>query len=106
MLNWKHIIEGWTNYLIPPEKLKELIKETSDERLAICAACPFHSSNKKSIRPDRHCTICGCPEKALTKCLSCNCSLEDINQTPLWKAVITGEEEDHFNIEDNEEDDN
>lgn len=92
-IDWNKVIEGWTNHLIPPKELKGIIKETSRERLAICATCPHHSSNKHTLRPDRHCTICGCPEKALTKCLSCSCSLEDINQAPLWKAVITTEEE-------------
>lgn len=106
MINWKHVIEGWTNHLIPPEKLKVLIKETSDERLAICAKCEHHSSNKRTIRLDRHCTICGCPEKALTKCLSCSCSLEDIHETPLWKAVVTSEEEEQFNMEEDASEEN
>jgi hypothetical protein len=103
MINWKHVLEGWTNHLIPPEEIKELISQTSKERLSICSQCPHHSSNKKTIRIDRHCTICGCPEKALTKCLSCICSLEEIGQTPLWFPVITEKEEEQFNIECDEE---
>lgn len=108
MINWKHVLEGWRNHLLPQESLKSLIKETSDERLLICSKCIFHSSNRInyfSIRIDRHCTICGCPEKALTKCLSCNCSLEEINEKPLWNAVITSEEEEIFNIECDDEND-
>jgi hypothetical protein len=98
-------MEGWKNHLFPQEKLKALIKEVSDERLRICSSCEHHSSNRKKkfhLRTDRHCTICGCPEKALTKCLSCNCSLEEINKPSLWVAVITPEEEEQFNIEEDE----
>lgn len=103
MINWKHVLEGWSNHLFPQEKLREMIKENSDERLIICRSCKHHSSNKKTLRIDEHCLICGCPLKALTKCLSCNCSLEDINQPPLWTAVITNEEEEQFNIECDED---
>jgi len=106
MINWKHVVEGWRNHLVPPERIKELIQQTSEERLFICSKCIFHSSNRqnyKTLRIDRHCTICGCPEKALTKCLSCTCSLEEINEMPLWWPVVSEKEEEQFNIECDEE---
>jgi hypothetical protein len=109
MINWRHIIEGWANHLIPPEEIKEFISLTSQERISICETCPHHSSNKenyKTIRMDKHCTICGCPLKALTKCLSCTCSLEELKQTPLWFPVLTPKEEEQFNIECDEEEEN
>lgn len=81
------IIEGWRNNLFPPEKLKEVIKLTSEERINICNDCEFHSKNHFSVRPDAHCTNCGCTLSAKTKCLSCECP------TGKWKSIITSEEE-------------
>jgi len=71
--------------------LKKLIKTTSEERLAICEACDYHSNNRKNyktIRPDVHCTNCGCTLAPKTKCLSCNCPLSK------WVAIVTADEED------------
>lgn len=100
-INWAHILEGWRNNLIPPVHLKEAIKQTSKERLAICRECSLHSSNFSTpLRWDEHCTVCGCPLKALTKCLACDCSIEE---APKWKAVITIEEEEHINLADDNE---
>lgn len=89
-INIQHIIEGWRNHIIPPERLKKAILQNSVERLLICKKCEFNSRNTRSLRPDEHCTICGCPLIALTKCLSCNCSIEN---EPKWEAIITPEEE-------------
>ena len=86
------IYEGWRNHLIPPDKLKELIKRISDERLAICKNCPHNSKYHKTLRPDKHCTICGCTLVAKAKCLSCDCPLGE----PKWKAVMTEEQEDEI----------
>ena len=101
-INWSQIVEGWRNSIIPPKHLKELIEETSKERLQICETCPWHSSNREgytSMRPDEHCTDCGCTLSAKTKCLSCDCPLE----VPKWKAVITEEEEEELGYEDSED---
>jgi hypothetical protein len=45
------------------------------------------STKHKTIRPDVHCTDCGCTLAAKTKCLSCQCPLEK------WKAVMSDREE-------------
>lgn len=98
-INIAQIIEGWRNKLIPPARIKELIEEVSKERIDICNFCTFHSANRmnyKTIRPDAHCTICGCTLSAKTKCLSCNCPLTP----PKWEAVVSKEEEEEI---DNEE---
>lgn len=85
------IYEGWSNHLIPLEELKDIIKEVSDTRLVICRACPYHSSRHNTIRPDEHCTECGCTLIAKTKCLSCECPLEgDLKQ---WTKHIAKEQE-------------
>lgn len=67
------IYEGWRNKLLPPEELKEAIKETVEKRMTICNDCPFISTKHKTSRPDVHCTDCGCTLSAKTACLSCEC---------------------------------
>jgi len=42
------------------------------------------------VRPDAHCTNCGCTLSAKTKCLSCSCPLNK------WEAVLTDDEEEQF----------
>lgn len=92
-VNVKQIVEGWRNNLIPPSRLKETIEHTGKERMDICLGCEFHSDNAKrlnkykTMRPDAHCTNCGCTLAAKTKCLSCECPLGK------WKAILTNEEE-------------
>jgi hypothetical protein len=78
------IMEGWKNHLVPAEELKDIIDVTMKERKAICLQCPHHSTNVDTIRPDDHCTLCGCPDVAKLKCLSCMCF--DVTN-PRWRAV-------------------
>ena len=78
---------------MPPKELKNVIKKTSEERLAICNACDYHSNNRKNyktIRPDEHCTKCGCTLSAKTKCLSCSCPLDK------WVALVTPDQEEEM----------
>ena len=90
------IYEGWKNALNPPEYLKEIINKTQEERLSICRNCPKHSSNHYTpLRPDEHCTDCGCTLSAKTACLSCECPLD----SPLWKAVMTKKEQEKIKNE-------
>ena len=70
------IAEGITNHIIPPKDQEELITLISKQRLEICNNCEFHSKNHFTIRPDDHCTNCGCNLILKTKCLSCECPLE------------------------------
>lgn len=68
--------------------MKERIEEVAKSRLEICSTCRFQSENAKinkgykSVRPDLHCTNCGCTLAAKTKCLSCECPLS------YWKKVM------------------
>lgn len=82
------IYEGWRNNLIPPEALKEQIDEVHKERMLICSSCKFNSKFHSSMRPDEHCTSCGCTLSAKTRCLSCGCPEEK------WGHVLTREQED------------
>lgn len=90
MSKLKQIAEGWKNNLTPAQFLDAKIIEVSNSRMEICNACEEHSSNKKgysSIRPDAHCTNCGCTLSAKTKCLTCECPLKK------WLAVEKEENE-------------
>lgn len=86
-MNFKQIYEGWRNKLIPPAELRETIKEVSQERLAICDGCGYHSKNHNTSRPDNHCTNCGCNLEAKTACLSCDCPIKK------WVAVMNDHNE-------------
>ena len=69
------VVEGWKNHIFTPADKKDFIKEVSKERKRICSECEWHSKNHKTMRPDAHCTNCGCTLAAKTKCLSCACPL-------------------------------
>jgi hypothetical protein len=71
-------MEGWAHNLTPKQLLNQQVIDVSTERMSICNSCEEHSSNKKdykTIRPDAHCTNCGCTLAAKTKCLTCECPL-------------------------------
>lgn len=83
-LKISEIIEGWRNKLVPPEELKDIITVVSKNRNIICMNCKFHSRfHYTPLRPDDHCTHCGCTLSAKTKCLSCSCPLDP----PSWGPV-------------------
>jgi hypothetical protein len=88
-INFSQIYEGWKNNLFPSADMKPLIEKVAAERLAICNDCELSSKNKKTIRPDLHCTDCGCPLEAKTRCLSCDCPKKK------WLAVIDSQEKEH-----------
>lgn len=87
-MSLKQIYEGWKNHLLPEERMKAFIEHVSKERMDVCIQCDEHSYNKTepinlhaALRPDAHCTNCGCTLAAKTKCLSCECPLKK------WLAV-------------------
>lgn len=82
-----NLYEGWKNHLAPSEFLKDAIETVSENRMSICEGCEYHSKNHKTIRPDAHCTKCGCTLAAKTKCLSCNCPVNK------WTAAVTEEQD-------------
>ena len=78
-MSLKQIYEGWKNHLLPEERMKAFIDYVSQERMDICTQCEEHSYNKPeytTVRPDAHCTNCGCTLAAKTKCLTCECPLK------------------------------
>ena len=97
-MNLNEIYEGWRNKLIPPSHLKEQIQKVAEERNSICSKCEWNSINRrknenyKTMRPDEHCTNCGCTISAKIKCLSCKCPLVP----PKWNKVISREKEEEI----------
>jgi hypothetical protein len=86
-INFSQIYEGWKNNLFPAKEMRSYIKQIGDERMAICESCEFISTKHETIRPDVHCTECGCTLAAKTKCLSCWCPKNK------WGAVVASQEE-------------
>lgn len=88
---WKNrtaILEGIKNSIFP----KEEIEAIAAERLSVCKACFYHSSNAKSRgyitrRSDDHCTHCSCPLLTKTRALSTSCPINK------WGAVISSKEQ-------------
>jgi hypothetical protein len=91
-MNFSQIYEGWRNDLFPPEELKQLIKQVSDDRKAICEVCPHMSVNAGKPTHLKYCTLCSCPISKKSKCLSCTCP----DTPPRWEAVSTEEQELHI----------
>lgn len=59
--------------------------------MEICNDCPFHSKHHNTpLRPDAHCTHCGCTLSAKTKCLSCACPIGK------WEALLTEQQEEEI----------
>ena len=82
-MSLSQIYEGWKNHLLPEEINKAFIEHVANVRMSICEGCEFHSKNHKSIRPDAHCTNCGCTLAAKTKCLTCECPLKKWGATEI-----------------------
>ena len=93
-MEWSKIYEGWRNKLIPPQHLKQKIEETAILRTDVCRSCDYNSLNTEHspLRPDEHCTECGCTISAKVRCLSCRCDLKK----PKWIEVLTREQEDEI----------
>lgn len=92
-MNFKQIIEGWRNHLMPSKDMKQLIEDVSNERLSLCLNCPYNSTCGE-ITSTSYCKACGCNLKAKSKCLSCECGIQhaDSEADKLWVALTTQEE--------------
>lgn len=79
--------------------MKEEIERVSKERMKICEGCSYHSEVRKrtgrfkTVRPDVHCTNCGCTLSAKTRCLSCTCPVNK------WGAIATEEQQEELHNE-------
>lgn len=95
---WKskgQILEGIVNKVFKQDHIEEIALE----RLSICESnlCgmydPDGSSERAAVKGQASCAGCGCVLEFKTRCLSCHCYLKDINQHPLWEAVVSPAEE-------------
>jgi hypothetical protein len=82
--NKKQIAEGVANVIFHKTELASV----TAQRLSLCKTCSFYSVNAqsngyKTMRPDIHCTSCGCNLELKTSCISCSCPLDP----PVWTAI-------------------
>lgn len=88
-ISWKGILEGVYNSIF----ISEQVEQVARVRDALCRQCPLNSDiqkklgNYKTLRPDFHCTVCGCDLHLKTRALSQECPLGH------WKAEMTQEDE-------------
>ena len=99
------ILEGWTNKVIPPSELKDVIEHASIERMESCNKCALLINDKAFgkrcngnlyLNPETNETSkfptkgfkrgCGCILSAKTRCLSCSCPANK------WTSVDVKEE--------------
>lgn len=94
--NRNQIAEGLYNAYISNS---EEIKAEVNRRMEICKSnqCgywdPEGKGDKIVLKGQPGCNACGCTAPAKQACMSCNCGLEAIGQTPLWTALMTTEQE-------------
>lgn len=90
------IAEGIKNSIFKQDHIEQI----AEERLAICRSnkCGFYDPKGESENAyfpgQESCGQCGCKLSWLTRSLSSNCSLINEGKEPLWKAVLSKEEED------------
>lgn len=81
--NVKHILEGITNTIF----VREEVEKIAAERMAICKMCPKNSKNVPgTMRPDEHCTLCGCNLHFKTRSLDSDCP------SGQWNALASEED--------------
>lgn len=89
MSKLQEMYDGWRNLLVPSEEMEKIVEPIAARRLAICEACPFHSMYHKTIRFDKHCTLCGCTLSAKTRSLASSCP----DNPPRWLPEVIHKEE-------------
>lgn len=85
-VDWKGLAQGIYNSVAGKQWIKDLATYRMDSH---CLPCEHHSENAKrlsgysSVRPDAHCTKCGCNLEWKTHQLSSSCPLNK------WQAQVT-----------------
>lgn len=96
--DFKGIMQGSFNSVF----VNQEIEKVAETRTTICDTCPWQSENKKrdnpdfkTIRPDVHCTHCGCNLHMKTRSMSQTCPLtvERDGVPAKWPAVISQSQE-------------
>lgn len=100
-IDFKGLMEGLKNSIFVKEEIEKLAKERTD----ICKGCSHNSdhqkqyNNYKTLRPDFHCTVCGCDLHMKTRCLACACPINK------WLAQMTEDEEIQLDMQIKKEED-
>lgn len=71
MGKFKEIAEGWANRILKPEHVERVART----RLNICNTCHWNSKFHKTMRPDVHCTKCGCTIEAKVRSMESECPI-------------------------------
>ena len=71
------IIEGWKNNILRNDSN---VEDIAKKRMSICNDCEHHSKNHNTIRPDEHCTYCGCTLAAKTRSMGSKCPINKWKQ--------------------------
>lgn len=88
-VDWKGLAQGMYNSVAGKKWIKDLAAHRMN---TFCSPCEFNSKNAKelsdyqTIRPDDHCTRCGCNLEWKTHQLSSSCP------AGLWNAAVTRQE--------------
>ena len=83
-------------------EIKPEIEAEALRRKAICESntCGYYDKDGKpetSVVPGKPaCSICHCNIDLKVNCRICWCALKDIQQQPLWDAMMTKEQDDHI----------
>ena len=89
--NSKKILEGLKNTIIKTYRVEKIARK----RLAICNDCIYGMYDGQCEVPGTGpcCGACGCSLKLKVRSLSSECGAVEIGKEPLWKAVISEEED-------------
>lgn len=85
-IDWKGLAQGIYNKHLGQQWIRDLARHRYDN---FCDTCEDNSKNKKNyttVRPDEHCTLCGCNLEYKTHQLSSGCPKF------LWKAEVSKKE--------------
>ena len=88
----QEMYDGWKNYLVPDEEMEPYIDSVAKYRESKCSVCLHASENVKSLktalRPDKHCTLCGCTRAAKNRSLTSVCP----DTPPRWGPVVVNKD--------------
>lgn len=93
---WKSrykILEGiWYNHIVFFFNKTHWAFREVNKRRNICSECPNLDKEGVGenvvIRGKPNCGVCGCVITELTACLSCKCSLSEIEESPKWDSIF------------------
>lgn len=96
--NRRKILEGIWNSIFP----NSFVKKIAAERRKICESntCGYYDSkginNACYIKGSPCCIACGCNMKWKHHSLSSQCGLSSVEKEPLWKSIMSSEQEEKF----------